>query len=114
MADINLQIGVSKSKNFTLRDATNNAPISANYSNLQFSNSNPASATFQADSGAPDPESLVKAIPVAVGSGTVAITVDVTYTDPGDGVQRTETKTLTKTFEVTGTPHGANLELVFP
>lgn len=114
MADINLKIGEAKASSFILRDSVNNSLLSATYSNLQFSNSNPSVATFQANSSAPDPESIVKASSLAVGSGTVVITVDVTYTDPGDGVQRTETKTLTKTFEVTGTPHGANLDIVFP
>lgn len=114
MADINLQIGGTKSGSFVIKDAVTNTTLSANYSNLQFSNSNPEFATFQPNSSVSDPESMVKGFPLAVGSGTVVITVDVTYTDPGDGVQRTETKTLSKTFEVTGTPHGANLELVFP
>ena len=114
MANINLQVGGSKTTNFIVRDATNNAPLSANFSNLQIANTNPEVASFISDTTASDPESRVKAIATAIGGGTINISVDITYVDPGDGVQRTETKTLTKTFEVTGTPHGASIDIIFP
>lgn len=114
MANINLQMGFLKTGSFILKDPTTNQVLTTGYSNLVLNNSNPEVANFQADSTSPDPESKIKATPAAVGSGNLTISVDVTYTDPGDGVQRTETKSMTKTFEVAGTPHGASLELVFP
>lgn len=115
MADINLTVGGgNKSGNFVLKDNINNGAISAAYSTLQFNNSNPEFATFEGNENAPDPESIVKAIPVAIGIGTVVITVHVDYIDPGDNQPKSEDITITKTFEVVGTPHGASLELTFP
>jgi len=115
MADINLQIGVSfKMGDFVTKDSVTNTNLSATYSNLVFDNSNPEVANFEPNVLAPDPESKVKASPLAIGSGTVTITVDVTYTDLGDNQQHTETKIIIKTFEVIGAPNGASLELVFP
>ena len=115
MSDINLTVGGgNKFGNFVLKDNVNDGAIPATYSNLQFNNSNPEFATFEANANAPDPESMVKAIPVAIGIGTVVITVRVDYIDAGDNQSKSEDKTITKTFEVIGAPHGASLELIFP
>lgn len=115
MADINLQVGGgNKFGSFVLRDDTDNSGISATYSNLQFVNSNPGAAIFEPNTNAPDPESMVKATPISPGTGTVDITVHVDYTDPGDNQPKSENKTITKTFEVVGAPHGTHIELNFP
>lgn len=113
MADINLTVGGgAKFAPFNLKDNVTGAYIPATYSNLRFSNSNPEFATFEPNPNSPD--SSVKADDVAVGSGTVVITVHVDYIDTGDNQTKSEDKSITKTFEVVGAPHGANLELVFP
>lgn len=115
MADINLQVGgQNKFGSFVNKDNIDNGALPTTYANLTFNNSNPEFATFEPNTNATDPESMVKAIPVAIGSGSVTATVDATYTDPGDNQQRTETKSITRTFEVVGMPHGSHLELIFP
>lgn len=56
----------------------------------------------------------IKADPVGGGSGTALLSCKGTYTDPGDGLQKTESKTIVISYTVIyNPPHGTKLSLVF-
>ena len=50
---------------------------------------------------------------ISGGKGTALLTCHVTYIDPGDGLQKSEDKTIVISYSVTGSPHGVKLSLPF-
>ncbi len=113
MADINLTVGGgAKFATFNLKDNVTGNYITATYSNLVIINSNPEFASAVPNPS--NPESSVKVDDIAAGSGTITFNIHVDYIDAGDNLPKSEDKSITKTFEVVGAPHGANLELIFP
>lgn len=113
MANVALVIGSPKSGAFTLIDNKTLLPIDGvTYSNQAVgANSNPELATFALDPA--NPNSVV-GTPVAAGTGTVVITTDASYTDPGDGSTQSGSFSVTKTFVVTPSADGATFDVVFP
>lgn len=119
MANVALVIGSPKTGLFTLIDNKTLLPISGvKYSNQALgANSNPEFATFALALTDPnDPTSLnsVVGTPVAAGTGTLVITTDAAYTDPGDGSVQSSSFSVTKTFVVQASADGATFDVVFP
>lgn len=85
--------------------------LSATVSNIVIENSNPEIATVTVDTSSSLP--IIKVTRVSGGSGTASVTCHISYTDPGDGLQKSEDKTIVISFTVTGAPHGAKLSLTF-
>jgi len=113
MADINLTVGQEKFASISLiDDVTNGLITSASFSNISISNSHPQLILVEPNSVSPT--NSVRAQGVSAGVGSVVISVDCSYTDAGDNQPKTETLSITKTFEVIGTPHGAHLVINFP
>lgn len=111
MADINLTVGASKFAPINLVDNQNGSFISTTFSNLSITNDHPEVATIEPNPMSPD--NSIKASGISAGTGTAVISVDCSYTDPGDNLPKTQTLTATKTFEVVGVPHGAHLQIIF-
>jgi hypothetical protein len=119
MANVALVIGSPKTGLFTLIDNKTLLPITGvKYSNQALgANSNPEFATFALALTDPaDPASLNSVIgtPVAAGSGTLVITTDASYTDPGDGSAQSGSFSVTKAFNVVASADGASFDVVFP
>lgn len=119
MANVALVIGSPKTGLFTLIDNKTLLPIEGvRYSNQALgANSNPEFATFALALTDPnDPTSMnsVVGTPVAPGTGTLVITTNATYTDPGDGSAQSGSFTVTKTFVVQASADGATFDVVFP
>ncbi len=110
MADINLTVGQNISGVIRLYDNVSNGELSATFVNTIATSSNPEFAPFSVN---PVSINAVNGSGSSVGSGTVEISSEVTYTDFGNGVTYTEVKTVIKTFEVVGTPNGAHLDITF-
>ncbi len=108
MADITLTVGQNIGGAVKLYDNVTNNEINAVFASTSIDNSNPEFATFSVN---PSFTNVINGTGISSGSGTVTITTTVTYTDAGNGVEYTETKTITKTFEVIGSPNGTHLEL---
>ncbi len=113
MANVQLVVGSPKTGVFTLIDNKTLLPItSASFSNQAVgANSNPEFATFALDPS--NPNSLI-GTPIAAGSGTVVITTDASWTDPGDSSSQTSSFSVTKNFTVTPSADGASFDVVFP
>lgn len=113
MADINLVVGgPSKFAPLNLVDNVNGSFISATFSNLSVSNDHPELATIEPNPLSPG--NSLKATGISAGTGTAIISVDCSYVDTGDNHSKTETLSVTKTYEVVGVPHGAHLQINFP
>lgn len=113
MADINLVVGAPNPKFATINllDNITGGLIPAVFSNLSVANDHPEFATIEPNSSSPN--NSVKAIGISPGTGTAVISVDCSYTDSGDNQPKSERMSITKTFEVVGTPHGAHLHIAF-
>lgn len=111
---VNLQVGASaKTSPLAVVDSTTGDVITANISNVVIDNSHPEiiSITSQYYQGG---AYTIKATPVSGGSGIAKVTCHVVYTDPGDGLQKSEDKVIVIAYAVTYTPpHGAKLSLTF-
>jgi hypothetical protein len=108
-AFVSLQVGgVTKASTITVVDSITGSPLSSSISNVVVQNINPEFANVALLSG-----TTVKAAPVAAGTGTAIVSCNVSYVDPGDGLQKNQTKSVLLSYTVTGTPHGANLTLSF-
>lgn len=112
MADVQLVVGSPKTGIFTLIDNKTLLPITtASFSNQAVgANSNPEFATFALDPS--NPNNLI-ATPVAAGSGTVVITTDASYTDPGDNSSQSGSFSITKKFTVLASQDGVSFDVVF-
>lgn len=110
MADVSLVLGTPKSGLYTLIDNKTGLPITGvSFSNQAIgANSNPEFATFALDAS-----NNVVGTPVAAGSGTVVLTTDASYTDPGDGSAQSGSFTVTKNFTVIAGADGVTLDVVF-
>lgn len=113
MANVALVVGSPKTGLFTLIDNKTLLPITGvSFSNQAVgANSNPEFATFALDPANPN---NVVGTPIAAGSGTVVITTDASYTDPGDGSAQSGSFSVTKAFTVTPSADGASFDVVFP
>lgn len=113
MANVALVIGSPKTGAFTLIDNKTLLPIpNVTYSKQAVgTNSNPEFATFALDPSNPN---AVIGTPVAAGTGTVVITTDASYNDPGDNSPQSGSFSVTKTFVVTASADGATFDVVFP
>jgi hypothetical protein len=113
MANVNLVIGSPKGGLFTLIDNKTLLPIqNVNFSNQAVgANSNPEFATFALD---PNNSNSVIGTGIAAGSGTVEITTDASYTDPGDNSSQSGSFTVTKSFTVLPSADGVTFDVVFP
>ena len=113
MANVALVIGSPKTGAFTLIDNKTLLPIpNVTYSKQAVgTNSNPEFATFALD---PNNPNAVIGTPIAAGTGTVVITTDASYNDPGDNSPQSGSFSVTKTFVVTPSADGATFDVVFP
>lgn len=109
---LSLQIGAgSKYAGISVIDqVTGTAITPVTISNVVVQNNNPELATIIQN---PSNPSGLKATPIAAGSGTALVTCHVVYTDPGDGLQKSEDKSILLSYTVSGTPHGVRLALTF-
>jgi hypothetical protein len=107
---VTAQIGAgSKYATITVLDQTTGTPLSATISNVSVQNNNPEIATVST-TGNPN---QIKVAAVATGSGSATVSCHVVYTDPGDGLQKSENRTIIINYTVIGAPHGAKLSLAF-
>lgn len=105
---VNLQVGAgSKYSAINVKDAVTGNIVSATITNVVVQNNNPefASVTVNAN--------VIKATAVSAGSGTAAVSCNVSYVDPGDGQTKNESKTIVISYTVLAAPHGVKLSLVF-
>ena len=111
-ATLTLQIGAgSKYAGINVIDQVTGVAITpVTISNVVVQNNNPELATIIQN---PSNTSGLKATPIAAGSGTALVTCHVVYTDPGDGLQKSEDKSILLSYTVSGTPHGVRLALTF-
>lgn len=110
---VSVQVGAQKSGTIYIRDQVTGVFLSGVISNIVIQNYNPTIATVELGSAV----NSVKVNGVAAGSGSAIVSCQVTYTDPGDGLQKTETKSIvvsyTVTNQVASSPHGVKLALAF-
>lgn len=84
--------------------------VSATVTSMTVQNNNPEIATVVLN---PNSANSIKAGGVAVGTGTAVVSCHVVYTDPGDGLQKSEDRQVLITYTVSGSPHGAKVVLTF-
>jgi len=118
MADIVLNLGVSKTGNFVLIDNKTGNPLTGVVFSAQTlgTNSAPQFATFslvQVDPNDPASFNAVSANPLAAGSGTIVISCHAAYTDPGDNSAQSQDFSVTKNFTVTASPDGVSFDVAF-
>jgi transcriptional regulatory protein LevR len=104
---------MSKSSVINVVDKVTGSLTSANVTNMAVQNNNPEYATV-----VPSPSDTwgktVLISPVASGSGTAVVSCHVTYVDAGDGLSKSEDKTIVIAYTVVFTPpHGVKLSLSF-
>ena len=107
MADIILTVGQTNGGVIKLFDDVTNNQIAAAFANTSIDNSNPEFANLEVHSSL----NSFNASGVMVGTGSMTVTADVTYTDAGNGQTYTQTKSVTKSFEVIGSPNGSHLDI---
>lgn len=96
-----------KSDSIKVIDQVTNNEITASITSVSIQNSNPEVAAVSYLSR------VIKITRVKAGSGTASISCRVSYVDPGDGLQKTEDRTIIINYTVIGTPHGIKLSLTF-
>lgn len=102
---------VAKTATITVVDKVTGSTLNANVSNIIIQNNNPEFATVSTNAINPR---AIDVSPVASGSGTATVNCHVVYTDPGDGLQKSEDKVIVIAYTVTYTPpHGSKLSLTF-
>lgn len=106
---VSVDVGVFKSSYLGLNDQVTGTNLNATYSNITVSNPTPGIATV-AQNGT---LSSIKVTGIAPGTGYATVTCTASYVDPGDGLQKTEQKSIVIAYTVVGTPHGAKLSLTF-
>ena len=94
-----------KSDSLLVLDKVTSNPITASVTGVSIQNSNPAAATVSYINR------VVTISRVGAGSGTATLSCRVTYTDPGDGLQKSEDKVVLINYTVAGEPHGINISL---
>lgn len=109
-ASVTIQVGVSKYSAINVKDAVTGNYLSATITNVSVQNSNPEFATVVLN---PNNPTSIKITGVAAGSGTAIVSCNISYTDPGDGLLKSEDKTITLSYTVSGVPHGSKLALLF-
>jgi hypothetical protein len=108
---VTLQVGAgSKFATINVTDKVTGGYVSATITNVSVQNSNPEFATVVLN---PNSTTSIKATGVAAGSGVATVSCNVSYTDPGDGLLKNETKTIIISYTVIAAPHGVKLALVF-
>jgi tartrate dehydratase alpha subunit/fumarate hydratase class I-like protein len=105
---VTVQVGASKYSAINVKDAVTGNYLSATITNVSVQNNTPALATV-----APNNSTSIKITGVAAGSGTAIVSCHISYTDPGDGLLKSEDKTITLSYTVVGVPNGAKLALLF-
>lgn len=109
--NVTITVGaVSKYATINVVDALNGTAVAATISNVSVQNNNPSIATVGLNTNAAN---SIKITAVTAGSGTATVTCHVVYTDSGDGLQKSEDKTIVIAYTVTGSPHGVKLSLPF-
>lgn len=94
-----------KSDSLKVVDAITNNEISATVTGVSIQNSSPSIATVSYLSR------TISVMRVAPGSGTAILSCRVSYTDPGDGLQKSEDKVIIINYTIAGTPHGVTLQV---
>jgi hypothetical protein len=108
---LSMQVGGSvKNAYLAINDLITGTAINATFSNVVVQNNNTDIATIIVN---PLISNGIKATPLIAGSGTAVVSCHVSYTDPGDGQQKSEDKTIVIAYAVTGAPHGIKLSLSF-
>lgn len=110
---VSVQVGGSSKTTYLniLDKVTDSLMATAILSNITIENSNPDYASILPSTS--NPRRLV-ITPIAGGTGTAIVSCHVTYTDPGDGLQKSEDKTIVIAYTVIyNPPHGVKLSLVF-
>lgn len=108
-ASVSLQVGGNtKFGTINVIDSTTGNFLTATISSIVIQNNNPEIATVSQNNA-----TSVKAVAVSAGTGTAIVSCNISYVDPGDGLQKNQTKSAVVSYTVTGTPHGAGLTLQF-
>ncbi|MES1222437.1 MAG: hypothetical protein ABUT20_43485 [Bacteroidota bacterium] len=112
MADVKLVVGTPNTGIFALLDNKTLSVITgASFSNQAVgANSNPELADFSLD---PSNPSQVIGSGKAAGSGSVVITTDASYTDPGDGSSQSGSFSVTKNYTVVASADGVSFDVQF-
>lgn len=107
---VNLQVGAgNKFATITVVDEITGDAIPSTVTNVIVQNNNPELATIILTAS----PGVIKATGLAAGSGAAVVSCNVSYVDPGDGLQKNESKTIVIKYTVIGAPHGVKLSLVF-
>jgi hypothetical protein len=108
---VTVQVGSSsKYAAINVIDLVNGNYVNATVTNVSVQNNNPEIATV-----APNPTDnrSIRVSPIAAGTGTAVVSCHLSYVDPGDGLTKSEDKTITIAFTVIASPHGVKLSLLF-
>jgi hypothetical protein len=109
---VSVQVGgASKSSAMNVVDMVTGSALTANITNVSIQNSNPETAKVSVNT-ANTREIIVS--PIAGGFGTATVSCHVTYVDAGDGLLKSEDKTVVISYTVIyNPPHGAKLSFSF-
>jgi hypothetical protein len=105
--------GASKSAGINSIDLITGYGVATTISSISVQNNNPEIATITSIAFNCNTNTGIKATPVTNGNGTATVTCHVNYTDPGDGLPKSEDKIIVISYTVTGSPHGIKLSLSF-
>lgn len=108
---VTVQVGSgSKFSAINVIDKVTGNYVTATITNVSVQNLNPELATVSPN----DPNPIViKVSPIKAGSGTAIVSCQVDYVDPGDGLQKSETKSIVISYTVIAAAHGVRLSLSF-
>jgi hypothetical protein len=106
---VSIQVGAgSKFSAINVVDKVTGNYISATITNVTVQNQNPELATVTIN----DP-TTVKVTAIKAGTGTAVVSCHLEYTDPGDGLQKSEDKSMVISYTVIAAAHGVGLLLTF-
>lgn len=109
---LSLQVGAgSKYGYLNVIDLVTGSGIATTVTNIVVQNNNPELATITASPSISP--TAIAATAIAPGNGTATVTCHLQYTDPGDGLQKSEDKSTIVSYTVIGSPHGVKLTLSF-
>lgn len=106
---VSVQVGAgSKFSAINVLDQITGNYVSATVTSVSVQNNNPEVASVTATTS-----NAVKVTAIAAGSGTAVVSCHLSYVDPGDGLTKSEDKTIVVAFTVIAAPHGVRLSLAF-
>lgn len=108
---LTVQVGAgSKFAPINIVDKVTGNYVSATITNVTVQNNNPELATIIPN---PSDPTSIKATAVTAGNGTAVVSCHITYVDPGDGLHKSEDKSITITYTVIAAAHGVRMAVTF-